>query len=740
MSNGLYNLSFNRSFEENESEVIKALEEIEGNKLSDEQLNILKTTSSQVVLSCAGSGKTTTISDLIVKRIITHEISSVQRLICLSFSVEAAGELSNRLKQLTNKFGIPFEIEVQTIHAFLLRILRSLSLKNEVMSSYKYHSLMREAINECKLHLDSDETMALEGMISYQANNMLKDEEIVRSSVNRIDIDLRSYTAVKMSYTTRKMAAGLIDYDDMLVIMYNALNGQNGLQIENYVKSLYDYFIIDEAQDNSTLQFEIIKRFISFDTGKGYRQLCKNLVYVGDDDQCVYEWRGANHELIMNISGIFDIKSNKLSTNYRCCSNIVDFAFNSIKRNVGRSEKGMTAFNDGGSIDIVRAVKNEADLYGMTDYLVKELRGRVDRGEFIGDSAVIVRNNRHATLLCLMLFSNNIMFVSRDNMKVSSTNELKELNYIIKAINNKCNKNETATLLSRMIPYLGMKNASDMVKIKEDYSLKFDEFIKFIYDRIIMNRNTGDERLDSIKINKELDIFRIKFKNILTSASLDAIRSIRKIIDSNDMDFAKKFNSLFMVYFSSTSEYLYKNPDKQRFILGLEKFLYNYMMEHGIEETKSLIEMVKRFENSNSLNVGKNRVLITTEHSAKGKEWNHVYMLAIDNMSAPNLSRIEDIVGFVQQNKNLTREEKQKIVYDYIDGERRLHYVGTTRAKEKLTIITSYNIPMFVKEQMGVFEDIDKRDSNNRIIRASSDIDSVKNDEKEMTAKGVNII
>ena len=262
--------------------VIEEISRITGVKYSDEQLEILKHRGGMCILACAGAGKTTVLTHLIAKRIKTGEIPNVRTLLCTTYSRAGSLEMEDRLTKLLRKLGINETVQIKTLHASYLRVLRHFGLRAGICQADQRSAMVKSACMEAKLQLEDEDIQLMDSLLSYQVNNLFSDEELVHSYVYTLeDVPLEKYSEVRLRYNQKKEEKGVIDFDDMQLYMYMLLVKEKREDIINYCRRLWTDFYIDEFQDVSRIQFANIKS-----TCHRPKQTCG-----GYDDQCIYQRR-----------------------------------------------------------------------------------------------------------------------------------------------------------------------------------------------------------------------------------------------------------------------------------------------------------------------------------------------------------------------------------------------------------------------------------------------------------------
>lgn len=229
---------------------------------------------------CIPTHNTTIVTNLIAKRIMTHEIANPNTLLCTTYSKSGAEEMEIRLNRLLRMLGIEKKVEVRTLHAVYLKVLRDFGYPTTVIEAKDRRRMLSEAVKDVlQKRLDEEEFRTLDELLSYQVNNLLSDAGIVQSYVYTLkNVTLEQYTKIRTGYNNRKIQNKVIDFDDMQLYMYSLLCNTNREDIINYCRSRWTDLYIDEAQDMSKIQYAIVKKMIS-DPNR--------LVVIGDDDQCL---------------------------------------------------------------------------------------------------------------------------------------------------------------------------------------------------------------------------------------------------------------------------------------------------------------------------------------------------------------------------------------------------------------------------------------------------------------------
>lgn len=694
-----------------DTKIIQDLEMTTGVKFSDEQRNILLHRGNACILACAGSGKTSICVNLIAKRIMSGEILDTKKLIYTTYSKAGAVEMKDRLDRLLRQLGINKEVQVRTLHSFFLQVLRIFGVNNNIIDEKTRSQFVREACKEAEFTIKDDDLMVVDNLLSYQVNYLLSDKKTIDACVNTLeDLTLDQYTKIRMGYATRKAKKNLIDYDDMQSMLYLWLvkwsKSTNPQEVElcngvrNYCQAMYTDFFIDEAQDVSKIQFAIIRAIVTDPNDKN--KLVRNLVFIGDDDQCIYTWRGSDPSIILSIGPMFNMQTFVLSTNYRCKSEIVDYATTGIKCNSSRYQKSMSAHVSGGSVKILQSDKE--DLCSLSKLALDHIKYWLSHGDTANDIAVLSRNNFHLALLSNMLLREGIYCNMTADMKLTKSYMYKDIKILLDFCKPNWNHNDTSTIMWKLCRFLGVNGARVISEFQNTSSLSLEDTLGFIVSHFIDKNISFNKKLGITLQAEERLNYYIGTK--LTSDTKNDIKAVYKAITCGSE--SECFTTLSFLY-KEGAKFLYRSRDKARSINGLTKYISNILEVDGYTKTMDFLRVTEQLESGTMVIPGA-KVTLTTIHSAKGREWKDVIMFACDNVSQPSFDGIR---GMLDDGIDIHD------IFANLDEERRLFYVGNTRAKENLMVLT-YGIPsIFILEALGILND--KDGNNGKIIALVED-------------------
>ena len=386
---------------------------------------VLHTEGPLLILAGAGSGKT---------RVLTHRIAYLieeqgvnpWNILAITFTNKAAGEMRERVDKLVG-FGAE-SIWVSTFHSTCVRILRRhidlLGYDNNftIYDSDDQKTLMKDVCKLLQIDTKIFKERALLSTISHAKDELITPEEFrIRAEG---DFSQKKIAEVYEEYEKQLRANNALDFDDLLVKTVQLFQTQADML--EYYQERFRYIMVDEYQDTNTVQFELIRLLAS-----KYRNLC----VVGDDDQSIYKFRGANIKNILNFEHVFeDAKVIKLEQNYRSTSNILNAANAVIRNNRGRKDKTLWTDNgDGEKLEF----RQFDTAYDEAEYIVGDIREHVDRGECTyNDNAILYRTNAQSRIFEEKFVNANIPYKIVGGINFYARREIKDLLSYLKTVDN----------------------------------------------------------------------------------------------------------------------------------------------------------------------------------------------------------------------------------------------------------------------------------------------------------------
>ena len=614
-----------------------------------------------LILAGAGSGKT---------RVLTHRIAYLigergvnpWNILAITFTNKAAEEMRQRVDNLVG-FGAE-SVGVSTFHSACVRILRRfidrLGYENHftIYDTDDQKTLIKEVCRKVDVDTKVFKERSLLSAISSAKNEMILPDEFELNAGG--DFAKMKIAKVYREYETQMRANNALDFDDLLVKTVQLLQTQPDV-LESY-QERFRYIMVDEYQDTNTVQFQLV----SLLAGK-----YKNLCVVGDDDQSIYKFRGANIRNILDFEHEFpDAKVIKLEQNYRSTGNILNAANSVIANNRGRKEKSLWTENGEGELIRLRQFDTAFD---EADFIGEDIKSAVRQGGSYNDSAVLYRTNAQSRLLEEKFIAMNIPYKIVGGVNFYARREIKDLLAYLKTIDN--GRDDVAVRRIINVPKRGI-GLTTINRIQESATERGIGFYEaLLAPELIAGVGRSATKLDSFAALIEYFKTLAEEMNI-TDLLQEVIEKTGYIesLENEDKEEAKtrKENIDELISKAATYEESCQDKDEKATLSGF-------------------LEEVALVADIDSLDEDQEYVVLMTLHSAKGLEFPRVYLAGMEDGLFP---------GYMSINAG-DREE--------LEEERRLCYVGITRAEQELTLTsarrrmvhgeTQYN-PMsrFVKE------------------------------------------
>ena len=581
-----------------------------------------------LVTAGAGSGKTRMLTHRIAHMVSELKVSPLN-ILAITFTNKAANEMKERLSKMIE--GADY-MWVCTFHSMCSRILRynidSLGFTKSfsIYGDTEKSRIIKRVMESVKSDINA-ETYAWH--ISNAKNNLLSPEKY--SKYIKDPKKCFAITKVYQDYEAELFKANALDFDDLIVKTYELFI--KFPEVLEMYQNKFKYIFVDEFQDTNTAQYELVKLL----AGK-----YKNILAVGDEDQCIYSWRGAQVENVKRFTKDFpDCKIFKLEQNYRSTKKIIDVANKLIKNNKNRIEKNLwTANDDGTDIQINQSYCDidEAEL------IAEKIEQLVSHGlAKYSDFAILLRVNSQSRVIEEKLLNYNIPYKIYGGFKFFERKEIKDTTAYLYLL---ANPNDTeATNRMLQFPKKGIGDIStSLIRQKaEEYGVSEMEIIcnaekyqisgslKTKLDKI---KETFDE-LSKLKESLSLEEFVV--------AVIEKVGIKEAIGNKNEDDLNKQLNVDDLV--KSVAEYASANEDAT-----IEDFLQSVTLMRDID----------------SMNDNENFVTMLTVHSAKGLEFDTVFMPGLND-------------GLFPLSRSINSGDPNEL-----EEERRLMYVGVTRAKRRL--------------------------------------------------------
>ncbi len=591
-----------------------------------------------LILAGAGSGKT---------RVLTHRIACLidekgvnpWNILAITFTNKAAGEMRQRVDSLVN-FGAE-SIWVSTFHSMCVRILRRfierLGYDNRftIYDTDDQKTLMREVCRKVDIDTKVFKERSLLSTISSAKNEMILPDEFELNAGG--DFGRQKIAKVYREYEAQLKSNNALDFDDLLVKTVQLLETQP--DVLEYYQERFRYIMVDEYQDTNTVQF----RLVSLLAGK-----YKNLCVVGDDDQSIYKFRGANIRNILDFEHEFpDARVIKLEQNYRSTGNILNAANGVISHNKGRKEK--TLWTDNGEGDKVH-LRQFDTAYDEAEFIAEDIRREVREGASYNDNAVLYRTNAQSRLFEEKFIAMNIPYKIVGGINFYARREIKDLLAYLKTVDNGQDDLAVRRIINVPKRGIGLTTINRIQESATERGIGFYEAL--LAPEMIPGVGRSVSKLDSFAALIEY------FKGRLGQESITDL--LREIIEKTG--YIESLEAEDKVEAESRIE----NIDE---LLNKAAAYEEDCQDRGEEPNLSgFLEEVALVADIDSLEEDQDYVVLMTLHSAKGLEFPHVYLAGMED-------------GLFPSYMTITSDDNEDL-----EEERRLCYVGITRAERELTL------------------------------------------------------
>ena len=568
-----------------------------------------------LVLAGPGSGKTLTIVNR-VKYLIEKQKVRPEEILVVTFTRFAAAEMKSRLCLVMGKRDLP--VTVGTFHGIYYGILKWAYRMNQenILSETEKYQILRGVINKERMEIFDEEDFIqdIAAEIGKVKNNRIPLEEFVSEKCSA-----DAFRNIYRNYEQHRKELKKIDFDDMLVLCYELFRSRPDVLAQWQKK--FRYVLIDEFQDINRIQYDVIRMLA---------QPENNLFVVGDDDQAIYGFRGADSELMLGFGKDFpDAKQILLGMNYRSTANIVQNSLKLIENNVERYSKKLEANREGGSCLHIQEVKDPVE---EAEYVLEEIQKCKENGIKEEEIAILFRVHTDARAVVEAMVERKIPFQMKEHLpNIYEHFIAKDIMAYFRLATGARNRQDFLQVMNRPKRYLGRDSVAGT-------KVSFEDMRKFYCDK--------DWMIDRI------DQFEWDVKMLMKMAPYAAIQYIRKRIGYDD--FLKEYAFTHQINRSDLNEVLAEIEEAAKAFTSVEEWFT------PVEEYTETLRAKEKERNR-----PRPGVRLMTIHASKGLEFKQVFL-------------IEANEGRIPYQKAKTDKE--------IEEERRLFYVAMTRAKDFLKI------------------------------------------------------
>ncbi len=588
--------------------------------LNDRQKEAVNITDGPLlVLAGAGSGKTKVLTTKVAKLILDNKIDP-SNILAITFTNKAAKEMKQRILSMVGDIG--YKIQISTFHSFGLNILKKhydklkLSKNFTILDSDDSSILIKNILKD----MNSDENYkAIKNIISNNKNALIDSYEYERFVSNDFE---ELVLEVYRKYENRLIKNNSVDFDDLLMLPIVLFKKHPDI-LKEYQEQ-YKYILIDEYQDTNEAQYLLTKMISA---------KYKNICVVGDDSQSIYSWRGSNYKNILNFEKDYpNCKTVFLEQNYRSTKTIINASNDLIKNNINRKDKNLWTDNEEGiKIEYKRAIDEKDEAY----YVVSEINKLLDNGSKLSDIAILYRTNAQSRNLEDELLLNNIPYKVVGSVYFYNRKEIKDLMAYLKLIYNKDDDVSLTRIINVPRRKIGKVTIDKLVSKANDLNCS-------IYDAI----DSGKE----LEFKEIIEFLRENKDNYTLTNFIDLVLEktgiIKELEDENTIEAQTRIENL-----NEFKSIAYQFEEKYG-IISLEEFLNEISLVSDITEYKD-----------------NEAITLMTIHSAKGLEFNNVFIVGLEESIFPHFNSFES--------------------NDSLEEERRLCYVAITRAKKRLWLVNA---------------------------------------------------
>lgn len=599
-----------------------------------------------LVLAGAGSGKTKVLTTRIAY-LINEKNVDPSSILAITFTNKAAKEMKDRVIKLIGNIG--YSMKISTFHSFGLSILKEhcdllgYNKNFTIIDSDDSMTLIKKIVKDLNLDSKIFNPKMIRNKISGAKNELMDPAEYVRFANTDME---EKIVSVYERYQKRLKLNNSFDFDDLLMLPIKLLK-ENPDVLKQYQEK-FKYVMVDEYQDTNQAQYILTKMMST---------KYKNICVVGDNDQSIYMFRGANYRNILNFEK--DYKNTNvilLEENYRSTKNILDVANSIIKNNKSRKDKTLWTNNDDGLKIKYHRSSNEKD---ESFYVVSEIKKLLNNGVPLSEIAVLYRANAQSRNIEEVLLRDNIPYKVVGAFYFYNRKEIKDLIAYLKLIYNHNDDNSLTRIIN--VPKRGIG-----LKAIENLNTKAMLEEKSLYDSLSTQKELDFKRLiDDLSKKSETMSLTELVDCILNDSKMREELELEKTIESEvRLENLEEFKSIT------------KSFEESKGIVSLGEFLEEISLVSDVEEYK------------NNTNV----VTLMTIHSAKGLEFDNVFLIGMEEGLFPHANCLNDA--------------------EELEEERRLCYVAVTRARKRLWLVNARSRMLYGKEsynmQSRFIDEIDK--------------------------------
>ena len=569
-------------------------------------------------------------------RLCAVDIPRPWEIIAITFTNKAAGELKERLAARLGP--VANDIWASTFHSACVRILRrdidrvGFDKDFTIYDTDDSKRVIKDILKELNLDEKTFQPKSVLSVISSAKDKYESPEVFAAKHTNEMDWKMARIAKIYAKYTQKLRAANALDFDDIIYHTVTLL--QQEPEILAYYQNKFRYVLVDEYQDTNHLQYLLTSLLAG-----GRNNLC----VVGDDDQSIYRFRGANIENILSFEKQYrNARVIRLEQNYRSTQNILDAANAVIKNNLGRKGKTLWTNNGDGDVVTVKTTFNESD---EANYVVGDIVMGVNRGRNFRDTAILYRMNAQSNALEYAMKRNGIPYKVVGGMKFFDRAEVKDMLAYLCVLNNPLDDLRLRRIINNPPRGIGATSLDKVALLAEAQGASLYEIIRNA--DLFPELKSACSKL--LKFADLIDGLRRAGATLALPEFYDAVCEqtgyVRALEEKNDLESRGRIEN----------------------VQELKSNILGFLEQDPEDATLSgFLNEIALYTDLDSVEADNNCVTMMTIHSSKGLEFPVVYVVGLEE-------------GIFPGNSAMYNEEE-------LEEERRLCYVAMTRAKEKLTM------------------------------------------------------
>ena len=570
------------------------------------------------------------------RKLCAVDVPRPWEIIAITFTNKAAGELKDRLAARLGPEAN--EVWASTFHSACVRILRrdidrlGFGKDFTIYDTDDSKRVVRDILKEMNLDEKTFQPRSVLAVISQSKDLYETPEEFAGRHASANDWKLARIAKIYAAYEKKLRSANALDFDDIIFHTVTLLRQEP--EVLDYYQHKFRYVLVDEYQDTNHLQYLLTSLLAG-----GHKNLC----VVGDDDQSIYRFRGANIENILNFEKQYpDARTIRLEQNYRSTQNILDAANAVIRNNVGRKGKTLWTDNGGGDVVTVKTSFNESD---EANYVAGDILMGVRRGRHFRDCAVLYRMNAQSNALEYAMKRNGIPYKVVGGMKFFDRAEVKDMLAYLCVLNNPLDDLRLRRIINNPPRGIGATTVDKVASLAESQGASLYEIIRNA--DLFPELKSAASKL--LKFADLIDGLRRQGAELALPEFYDAVCDqsgyVKALEEKNDMESRGRIEN----------------------VQELKSNILGFLEQDPEDATLSgFLNEIALYTDLDSMEASDDTVTLMTIHAAKGLEFPAVYVVGMEEGIFPGASAQYD------------QEE--------LEEERRLCYVAMTRAKEKLTL------------------------------------------------------